>query len=165
MRTAHAVILITIAVISSGCATPAANRQVHIEKTDGSALLLNKAVAKNIVLAQYDAWKGTRYKYGGLSKDGIDCSGFIHQTFLSLFDIRLPRRSIMQGEVGYDISTDLLQPGDLVFFKMGASANHVGIYIDDGEFVHASTSQGVTKSSLNDPYWRRRFWKARRVSL
>ena len=148
----------------SGCAT-APKVLVHKQNTDDGALLLNKAVAKNVLLDQYDEWRGTKYAYGGLSKDGIDCSGFVHQTFLSKFDIRLPRQSIIQGEVGYDIATDLLQPGDLVFFKIGINTNHVGIYIDNGEFMHVSKKLGVTLSSLNDPYWHRRYWKARRISL
>lgn len=165
MRSSKLTFLIAIALVLSGCATTTTKDLVHVEKTDNSALLLNKAVAKNMLRAQYHEWKGTRYKYGGSGKDGIDCSGFVLQTFVSKFDIKLPRKSIMQGEVGYDIPTDLLQPGDLVFFKIGATTNHVGIYIENGEFIHASTSQGVTKSSLTDPYWHRRYWKARRISL
>lgn len=165
MRPANPAFLIVMMFVLSGCASTTTKDLVRIEKTDDYALLLNKAVAKKILLTQYDEWKGVRYKYGGSGKDGIDCSGFIHQTFLSKFDIRLPRHSIIQGEVGYDIPTDLLQPGDLVFFKIGATTNHVGIYIDNGEFIHASTILGVTKSSLNDPYWRTRYWKSRRVSM
>ena len=158
------IILILIVLGLSGCAT-ATKDLVHIEKNDDSALLLNKAVTKNILLAQYDEWKGTRYKYGGSSKDGIDCSGFIHQTFLSKFGIKLPRESIIQGKVGYDIPVSLLQPGDLVFFKIGINITHVGIYIDNGEFIHVSKSMGVTKSSLNDSYWHKRYWKTRRISI
>lgn len=151
-----------------GCATVMNDRSrndlVRVEKNADSALLQNKAVTKSILLEQYNEWKGTKYVYGGSTKAGTDCSGFIYQTYSSRFGIKLPRQSIIQGEVGYDIPTELLQPGDLVFFKLGVNSNHAGIYIDNNEFIHASSSRGVTKSSLNDRYWHGKYWKARRIS-
>lgn len=157
-----AIFLIALALY--GCAaTP--NKLMYIGTTADSVLLQNKAVAKDMLLSQFDEWKGTKYKYGGLSKDGIDCSGFIYETYLTKFGIKLPRQSIIQGKVGVDASVELLQPGDLVFFKTGITARHIGIYIDKGEFLHVSETSGVTKSNLSDPYWQRRFWKARRITM
>ena len=158
------IVLVIIALGLSGCATASKNL-MHLETNADSVLLQNKAVAKNILLAQYDEWKGVKYKSGGLSKDGIDCSGFIYVTFLSKFGIKLPRNSIIQGKVGVSASVSLLQPGDLVFFKTGFTSRHIGIYIENSEFIHVSESSGVTKSNLNDPYWHKRYWKARRITM
>lgn len=155
---------ILLALVLSGCATTS-DKLMHYDTNADSILLQNKGVAKNILLAQYDEWKGTKYQYGGSSKDGIDCSGFIYVTYLSKFGIKLPRQSITQGKIGVDAPVMYLQPGDLVFFKTGITSRHIGIYIDNGEFLHVSQSQGVAKSSLNDPYWHKRFWKARRITM
>lgn len=154
-----------VIVLCLTCCATTKQELVHIDKNNECVLLQNKAVTKIILLTQYEEWKGTKYKYGGSSKEGIDCSGFIQLTFLAKFGIELPRQSINQGKVGYDIPTCLLQSGDLVFFKVGIKTNHVGIYIDNGEFMHVSKSLGVTISSLSDSYWHRRFWKVRRISI
>jgi len=163
-RSMNFIILIILALGISGCATPSTHL-VSIETNEYCVLLQNKAVAKNILLAQYEEWKGAKYEYGGLTKNGVDCSGLIYETFLTKFGIKLPRKSIIQGKVGIDISVSLLQPGDLVFFKTGITARHIGIYIDDSDFIHVSETLGVTKSSLNDPYWHARYWKARRITM
>ena len=156
--------LILVALGLSGCATTS-NNLMHLDTNGSSVMLQNKAVAKNILLAQYDEWKGTKYQYGGSSKDGIDCSGFVYQTFLTKFGIKLPRKSIIQGKVGVSVEVSSLQPGDLVFFKTGFSARHIGIYIENNEFMHVSENNGVTKSNLNEPYWHKRYWKARRITM
>jgi len=148
----------------SGCATTSSN--LMYLKTNGNSILLqNKAVAKDILLSHYDEWKGVKYKYGGLDKDGIDCSGFVYVTFLSGFGIELPRNSIIQGKVGVSVPASMLQPGDLVFFKTGFAKRHVGIYLENSEFMHVSENSGVTKSSLNQPYWLKRYWKSRRITM
>lgn len=164
MRAPYIITIAALLASLSGCATVPKNL-VQIEKNDDSILLQNKGVAKSLLLVQYGEWKGVRYVYGGSNKDGIDCSGFIRETFLSKFGIKLPRKSIIQGKVGTEIPVNILQAGDLVFFKTGINSYHAGIYIDNGEFLHASQSRGVVKSGLNEPYWRDRFWKARRVSI
>ena len=158
------IVLIVIALGLSGCATASKNL-MYLHTNSNSVLLQNKAVAKNILLSQYEEWKGTKYIYGGSGKDGIDCSGFVYQTFLSKFGIQLPRYSIIQGKVGVDISVSSLQPGDLIFFKTGFSTRHIGIYIDNNEFMHVSESKGVTISNLSEPYWSKRYWKARRITM
>ncbi|CAK9885210.1 MAG: Murein DD-endopeptidase MepS/Murein LD-carboxypeptidase [Candidatus Erwinia impunctatus] len=110
-------------------------------------------------------WHGTPYRYGGLSKAGIDCSGFVYLTFRERFDRQLPRTTEEQTVLGSRISRDDLLPGDLVFFKTGSQGSglHVGIYADNKQFIHASTSKGVIRSSLDNSYWRRAFWQARRL--
>jgi cell wall-associated NlpC family hydrolase len=157
-------VLILFVLGLSGCATTQKNL-MYLKTSGNSVLLQNKAVARDILLSHYNEWKGTKYKYGGSGKDGIDCSGFVYQTFLSKFGIQLPRKSIIQGKVGVNISVSSLQPGDLVFFKTGFATRHVGIYIDNNEFMHVSENLGVTRSSLNEPYWSKRYWKARRITM
>jgi cell wall-associated NlpC family hydrolase len=158
------IICVFIIVGLGGCAT-GDKELMYIGTGANSILLQNKGVAKKMLLAQYEEWKGVKYKYGGLSKDGIDCSGFIYETFLTKFEIKLPRKSIVQGKVGINISVSSLQAGDLLFFKTRISTTHIGIYIENSDFIHVSESLGVAKSSLNDPYWHKRFWKARRITM
>ena len=121
------------------------------------------------VIAQLDdqlnQWHGTPYRYGGMGHGGVDCSGFVYLTFRDRFDLQLPRTTSAQTEIGTRIAKKELLPGDLVFFKTGAGENglHVGIYDTDNRFIHASTSQGVIRSSLNNVYWKKVFWQARRI--
>lgn len=114
---------------------------------------------------QLQHWRCTPYRYGGMSRGGIDCSGFVLMTFRERFDLSLPRETRQQAEIGTEINKDELLPGDLVFFKTGAgeSGLHVGIYDTDNQFIHASTSRGVMRSSLDNVYWRKNFWQARRI--
>jgi len=117
----------------------------------------------NSLLAQYQQWKGVKYRYGGLSKSGIDCSGLVFLTFRDRFEVTLPRSTQHQAEVGTRISITELRPGDLILFKIGFSGRHVGIYAGEQKFLHASSSRGVIFSSLDSPYWKEHFWQARRV--
>ncbi|MCC8365255.1 C40 family peptidase [Xenorhabdus sp. PB61.4] len=114
---------------------------------------------------QLEQWQGTPYRYGGMDRRGVDCSGFVYRTFHDRFNILLPRTTNQQTQLGTRISKKDLMPGDLVFFKTGSGANglHVGIYDINNEFIHASTSNGVMRSSLDNVYWQRVFWQARRI--
>jgi cell wall-associated NlpC family hydrolase len=111
----------------------------------------------------FSHWRGTRYSYGGLSRSGVDCSGLTLITYKELFGKNLPRTVKEQVKRGKKISKASLQAGDLVFFKTGLFQKHVGIYLEDDLFIHASDSQGVTISSLNDEYWQKRYWQAQRI--
>ena len=113
---------------------------------------------------QVKYWKNVKYKLGGLSKKGIDCSGFVYLTFRSEFGIQLPRTTWRQASIGKPVKRKHLKIGDLVFFKTSRSVRHVGIYMGAGTFIHASTSRGVTISRLDNVYWKKRYWKAVRVS-
>ena len=110
-------------------------------------------------------WRGVPYRYGGLSENGVDCSGFVYLTFQSRLGIELPRTTDELARQGERVDRDELRPGDLVFFKTGFRTRHVGIYMGGGRFLHASTSRGVMTSSLNNVYWRKHYWKARRLDL
>lgn len=117
----------------------------------------------SVLKAQYSEWKGVRYRMGGLSKKGIDCSGFVHLTFKQRFGRKIPRSTKTLAKYGKTISRGSLRAGDLVFFKTGARVRHVGIYYGGNRFLHASTSKGVMISRMDDVYWGKRYWQARRV--
>lgn len=113
---------------------------------------------------QLAEWRGTPYRLGGKSKRGIDCSGFVQNTFQRRFHSALPRTTEQQVREGKKIPRSQLRTGDLVFFRTGRGVRHVGIYLNDGQFIHASKSAGVTQSDMNDSYWAPRFWQARRLA-
>jgi hypothetical protein len=107
---------------------------------------------------------GVRYKTGGNTPKGFDCSGFTRYVFEKLAGIDLNRRSIDQAKEGSKIEKDKLREGDLVFFKTnGKSISHVGIYVGDGKFAHASSKKGITITPLDDKYYAKRYVTARRI--
>ncbi|SUI58688.1 Probable endopeptidase Spr precursor [Serratia liquefaciens] len=122
-----------------------------------------------VVVAQLNEqlrqWYGAPYRYGGVDRGGVDCSGFVYRTFRDRFDMQLPRSTVEQTSLGTKVSRDELMPGDLVFFKTGGGENglHVGIYDTNDQFIHASTSRGVMRSSLDNVYWKKAYWQARRI--
>ena len=113
----------------------------------------------------YQQWKGVRYRLGGLNKSGIDCSGFVYRAFRDKLGRDIPRTTTLQSHEGYRINKRDLRTGDLVFFKTGGQKQHVGIYLEKGMFMHASTSVGVTISRLDNRYWRQNYWQSRRLPL
>jgi len=110
----------------------------------------------------YD-WIGTPYRFGGSSKKGIDCSAFTKQLYSQVFNLDIKRSSRDIFSMVSPVSKDELKEGDLVFFKIHSrSISHIGIYLGDGRFAHAS-SEGVKVSSLDDAYYSRYFYKGGRV--
>jgi cell wall-associated NlpC family hydrolase len=109
---------------------------------------------------------GIPYRRGGTSKKGMDCSGFARVVYDRLLGIDLPHNSIAQFRFAEleEIDSGDLQTGDLIFFANNKKKriNHVGVYLSDGQFIHASSSQGITVSSLEDRYWKKRFVGSRR---
>ena len=110
-------------------------------------------------------WKSVKYRLGGSSRRGIDCSAFVQQAFKRQFNVLLPRNTYGQVKRGKTIPKNKLKTGDLVFFKTSSRVRHVGIYINNNKFIHASSSKGVTKSSLNNIYWSKKYWKAKRIAF
>ncbi|GKV64925.1 hypothetical protein NCCP2331_10780 [Sporosarcina sp. NCCP-2331] len=108
---------------------------------------------------------GTPYVYGGTTPSGFDCSGYIQYVFKKEGH-SVPRTTGQQFSTGTSVSKNNLQVGDLVFFNTtGRGVSHVGVYAGSNNFIHASTSKGVTVTSLNDPYyWGSRYIGARRVA-
>ncbi len=111
----------------------------------------------------YKKYKGVRYRYGGTTSRGFDCSGFVQRVYMDAFKIKLPRTTKAMMKTGKSVSKSNLKVGDLVFFHPTRKYYHVGIYMGNGVFMHASTSKGVMKSKMDLKYWRRSFVKARRI--
>lgn len=109
--------------------------------------------------------KGTKYVYGGTSKAGFDCSGYVQYVFKQ-HGVNLSRTSSGMYATGEKVAKSDLAAGDLVFFNTsGKGVSHVGIYIGDGKFAHASSSKGVKVDKLNDPhYWGKRYVGAKRIT-
>lgn len=130
------------------------------------ALLLDVEVEKikNQKLFEYiTQWWAVPYRIGGNGMNGIDCSAFVKGITTEAFSINLPRTSREQADFSSTISKEELKEGDLVFFNTGGGISHVGMYLSNNKFVHASTSMGVVISDLNETYWNKRFVKAGRI--
>lgn len=111
-------------------------------------------------------WYGTRYKYGGSDKDGVDCSAFVQTFIATLYGLTLPRTSAQQYQQSKRIRKNELSEGDLVFFKTRgrkAGVSHVGVYLRNNKFVHASTSSGVMINDIDDAYYSAHYAGAGRV--
>ena len=135
------------------------------------SILLNVEIEKlaNLNLYKFiDNWWGTPYRMGGTTKQGIDCSGFVNQLFSSVYGMIVPRNSSAQHNYAMQIKKDQIQEGDLVFFntnrrKKRNYVSHVGVYLHNNKFVHASSSTGVMISDLTETYWVKHFVDTRRV--
>ena len=119
--------------------------------------------APTSLYSHYLNWQGTPYRWGGANKRGIDCSAFVQITLRDVYRRNVPRHTRDQANAGKRVSRGRLKQGDLVFFKTGWSKYHVGVYVGNGEFMHASETKGVTRSSLQSRYWDKHYWKARRI--
>jgi len=112
----------------------------------------------NFTLFQFiEEWWNTSYRYGGNGKNGIDCSALTGLLFSSVYGISLPRTSREQYAKSEKVKREDLTEGDLVFFNTRGGVSHVGVYLTNEYFVHASTSNGVTISSLNDNYYSKKY--------
>lgn len=121
--------------------------------------ITNIALYKDI-----DYWWGTRYCMGGSTETCIDCSAFTEKIIQDIYSVQLPRTAEEQFNAATKIDPSELKEGDLVFFQTtGRSISHVGIYLANNKFVHASVSNGVMISDLNDAYWKPKFRAAGRI--
>ena len=106
---------------------------------------------------------GVPYRYGGTSAKGMDCSGYIYRVYLRTYGLRLPHSSSALYHLGKIVSKSDLKSGDLVFFGNKWKISHSGIYLRNGIFLHASSSKGISKASLESRYFRTRYRGARRI--
>lgn len=130
------------------------------------AMMMNVDVEslKNLSLLGFiDHWFGTRYHLGGTTKRGIDCSALTATLLLAVYGFNLPRTAREQYDATEHIDKDELKEGDLVFFNTHGGVSHVGVYLENNYFLHAST-HGVKISSLNDHYYSKKFICGGRVS-
>lgn len=161
------VLVVFVALVASACASgggvprpglpggaPASRREAETQ----AAALGHQLVATALDL------RGVPYRNGGADARGFDCSGLVAYVFRQ-YGLSVPRQTSAQFTAGRKVDKDAIQPGDLVFFSTVApGASHVGIAVDDDEFVHAPSSRGVVRvERLTLPYWQRRFVGARRV--
>ena len=149
--------------------------EVKIVKEDNTKILasiekeLKKSNTIDQILNEASTYIGTPYRFGGMTRSGIDCSAFVLSVYGSATGINLPRISSAQAQEGERVEKEQLEKGDLLFFQTrGSRISHVGIVQEitpEGEikFIHASTSKGVTISSLNEKYWGLRFRFAKRI--
>ena len=150
--------LILIVFIFNACHSAARYKAIKNSRQSNNRNYSNKNINSELQGFIKD-WMGVPYKYGGMNKSGIDCSGFTSVVYKELYDLKLPRTALDQYNSGKRIRINQLNGGDLVFFRgvRGAGIDHVGIYLEDGNFVHASTSIGVTISDLSEEYYESRF--------
>ncbi len=111
-----------------------------------------------------DNWMGTRYKYGGVTDKGIDCSGFTCTLYKNVFDKEIAGSSGMLFNTVHPVEKDELTEGDMVFFKIKKNRiSHVGVYLMNNKFVHSSSHNGVIISDLNEEYYKKHFYTGGRL--
>lgn len=118
------------------------------------------------LMAEARKWLGTKYRYGGHSRSGTDCSGMIMELFRKVYGLKLPRSSAQQQAYSVRIRRDELRAGDLLFFdttKGRRGVSHVGLYMGGGEMIHASGSRGVIVSRIDERYYKDRYHSSGRV--
>ncbi|MBM6550909.1 C40 family peptidase [Marinomonas ostreistagni] len=156
--------LMSLSLTLTGCGSMMQSAPDTAYQVEASVLQKSsEAFVSQRLYQQHQEWRGTPYVWGGMSKRGVDCSGFVHLTLEQQFATRIPRTTAQQSQTGFAIPSADLRAGDLVFFKTGSKARHVGIYIEDGQFLHASSSRGVMISRLDNVYWKEHYWHARRL--
>ncbi len=173
MKTLITYSLITLLVfLLYSCGSSSKNKAVISEKTKSTAKTKTNGKPENrkikSIISYAKSFNGTKYKYGGTTKKGMDCSGLVYTSFKKE-NVILPRTSRTMATQGKAISLKKVGVGDLLFFKTNKRKNvisHVGLVVETKgviKFIHASTSRGVIISSLNEKYWNKAFASARRV--
>ena len=160
--------LLLLILLSATLASCGASRNTPARSHSGTSS--KAALEKSDRIVRYaTSFVGTRYRYGGTSKKGMDCSGLVYTSFLRE-SIPLPRISRDMARSGVRINLNQVDKGDLLFFKTGKNRktiNHVGLVVDVGKdgirFIHSTTSKGVIISSLRESYWQNSFVEVRRV--
>jgi len=145
--------------------------KVNLESLSSSIAGFNTPTTINVskdrdeVMYKVIEYLNTPYLWGGTSKRGIDCSGFVQAVMFQALGVALPRTSYEQSNVGEDVSKEDLKFGDLLFFdtRGRGRVSHVGIYLGDGYFVHSGSKTGVAVASLDSEFYSRVFLKAKRV--
>lgn len=152
--------LLGVILLSSfmfGCSSQ--TRTAQTNPTSGYNTYQNQTPVRNAIVHNAFSNLGVPYRYGGTTRSGMDCSG-LTQTVYRSSGIQIPRTTAQQRDASRTIHVSKLLPGDLIFFKTSAKSNHVGIFIGDRKFIHASTgSKRVKVDQMDKQYWRQRFVK------
>lgn len=156
MRPRYLLLFIVVVFILSGCAS---GRKARTRKVEA-------------LISTARSYTGTPYRFGGMNRTGMDCSGLLYQSFRAV-GVSLPRTSKQQSKYGKKVRIDQLRPGDMVFFgseRRRRRVSHAGIVTSvrgskSIKFIHASTSLGVVESELYTDYYQRIFVRGRRVKL
>lgn len=164
MRTSLIIYLLFAGLLLTSCGS--SKRLAQREQTRRLSQQLGVKVTPKDDLRLYEAtaqWLGTPYRYGGTSRNGVDCSGFVGQIYQQVYRKKLMRNTAdIARKDCRKVSKGRLKAGDLVFFntskKKRKGINHVGLFLKDGYFVHASTSKGVMVNNLHEEYYRKS-WK------
>jgi lipoprotein Spr len=150
---------------------PLSVKSVAIEKCSllqfKYALLTNRDVESITNFGLYsfiEDWWATRYRYGGTTKKGVDCSAYVGTLLNEVYGFEMPRTARAQYGVCEKIDKEDLLEGDLVFFNTRGGVSHVGLYLGDGYFTHSSCSHGVTISNLQESYYSKKFIGGGRVN-
>ena len=117
-------------------------------------------LANTLLLSQMEKWFGTQYCFGGSTDSCIDCSSFTQVILRDVYNVKIPRNSQQQFDASTKIEVENLKEGDLVFFNTVSASmiiTHVGVYVCNNKFVHASTSKGVTINDLSEKYFAKAF--------
>lgn len=160
-------LLITLSFFLVSCGS--ARKTTQPKKTNTKATKRTPTNKTEAIISYAKTFSGTKYKFGGTTKKGMDCSGLVYTSFKSE-DISLPRVSRDMATRGSKISLSKTDKGDLVFFRTNKNKktiNHVGLVIENKKgkiyFIHSTTSLGVITSSLDENYWKSSFVEARRI--
>ncbi len=142
-----------------------ADAKLDRSKRDASISTTSKSSASALAQAALN-YVGVRYRFGGATPQGFDCSGLIYYTASKYMGVQLPRVSSSMANVGQSVSRDELQPGDLVFFNTrGFRNSHVGIYLGNNEFLHAPRTGSSVRVEKLSNYWSQRYNGARRIPM
>ena len=124
---------------------------------------VSESSLRSALLRHFNQWEGTPYRFGGNSRYGVDCSGFVHIAFRDALGIEVPRSTELLSHAGHPVSSRNLVAGDIIIFRIPHAKLHAGIYVGNGQFIHASKSHGVMLSRLSNPYWSDLYIKSVRV--
>ncbi|WP_316839692.1 C40 family peptidase [Pedobacter gandavensis] len=151
-------LLLMVLLVFSACRT---RKNTNVNTTASRAAVVMSHLKSKPLHRFINDWTGVRYRLGGMDKRGIDCSGFAFLLQKNIYGNELPRRSSDQASVIRTKSVGQLKEGDLIFFSFGGrSVDHVGVYLNDNFFVHASTTRGVVVDDLSLPAYQRAMVKA-----
>lgn len=153
-------VLLSVILLGTSCST---QKNINVYETEDFKIgITNKKLYQEV-----ESWLGTPYKYGGQSKNGVDCSGLVVEIYKKVYEKKLYRSSNdIYNKNCQPIKKNQLREGDLVFFitaKNSKRINHIGLYLNNNQFIHSTTKKGVIITDLSEEYYKKRYVGAGRV--